>query len=341
MRLVVAVVAIALTIATGSLALATQTPDPRAGHGSANGGCHQGQAPSSGAYRERPPEGFLRYQSRPVVIGCGRLLSGRRFELIGYRLGTRKRNSRGRSALCIDVHYPQSGESSGCGSSRVQGRGAIDATGVTRAAGKSVTVTGATRGDVAGVSVRYELRGRMRKRRAALVIVRDPDLLRAVEVKKPFGLYLAEVPPKARAVSAQARGTKGDVIGVAYFMGFGGPVAEGRRCHGRPRVTDLRLSAPARAGQRTPVKFAARYPGGYIDSAEVRANRAVVHADLVVPKTRRDGSRRNITLPLRLERRGTVRVDVTVEGLPLASKRCGEDGQLRKSAPSTLAVRVR
>jgi hypothetical protein len=131
------------------------------------------------------------------------------------------------------------------------------------------------------------------------------------------------------------------VVGVGYFDGFGGPIGEGRRCHGRPRVSRLRLSTPARNGKPNTVTFVARYPRGYIGSAEVRTDGTIVHADLTVPKHRRDGGRRDLTLPVRLERRGTVGIDVTVEGLPLASKRCGANGRPRESAPKTLVVRVR
>ncbi len=332
----VAAVGVVAAVAGGSIALATERTETRIGGGPADGACREGQAPSSDAYGERPPEGSLRYTTRPVVIGCGQLSSGRRFELVGYRLGGRKRSS-----LCIDVHYPDSGESSGCGSNRIDAGGAIDATGVTRTAGKPATVTGATRGSVKRVTLRYELGGRMGRERAALVVVRDPDLLRVVKVSKPFGLYLGEVPPRARAVSAQARGTRGNVVGVGYFDGFGGPIGEGRRCHGRPRVSRLRLSTAAWNGKPNTVTFVARYPNGYIGSAEVRTDRTIVHADLVVPKYRRDGGRRNLTLPVRLERRGTVGIDVTVEGLPLAFKRCGADGRPRQSAPKTLVARVR
>lgn len=333
-RLVTAV-SLTVAVAAGSIALASGTPEPPPGNAAAGEGCHQGQAPSSGAYGELPPEGSLRYRTRPVVIGCGRLSGGRRFELVGYRLGSRKR-----SRLCIDVLYPESGESSGCGTNRVQGGGAIDATGVTRVAGRPATVTGATRGHVARVTVRYELRRTMRKTPAALVIVRDPDVLQAVRVGKAFGLYLAEVPAKARAVSAQARGRSGDAIGVGYFDAFPGPVGQGRRCHARPSVAHLRLGAPARAGKPNTISFLVRYPGGYIGSADVRADRGIVHADLL-PFNGRGEARRKVTLPLRFERRGTFGVDVTVEGHPVALKRCGEDGQLRKSAPKTLVVRVR
>jgi hypothetical protein len=131
-----------------------------------------------------------------VLIGCGQLSSGRRFELVGYRLAGRKRGS-----LCIDVHYPDSGESSGCGTNRVHGGGAIDATGVTRTAGKPATVTGATRGNVKRVTLRYELGGTMRRERAALVVVRDPDLLQVIKVSKPFGLTSAKC-LRRRALSA-------------------------------------------------------------------------------------------------------------------------------------------
>ncbi len=218
-------------VAAGAVALAADAPERPPREAPSSDRCRLGQAPGP-PYSERPPEGSLRYRKPPIVIGCGRLPSGRDFDLVGYRLGRSKRGS-----LCLDVHYPESGESSGCGSDRVRGGGAIDATGVSRAAGRPATVTGATRGFVKRVTMRYELRGKMRASRAALVIVRNRDLLRAIGVEKPFGAYLGEVPPNSRAVSAQARDAKGHLVGVGYPEGFAGPIGEGRICHGRPRVS--------------------------------------------------------------------------------------------------------
>ena len=46
--------------------------------------CRVGGAPTHD-YGQLPPEEFLRYGTRPVVIGCATPASGRRFELVGYQ----------------------------------------------------------------------------------------------------------------------------------------------------------------------------------------------------------------------------------------------------------------
>src|SRR3990170_948741 len=58
--------------------------------------CDVGGSPTR-PYGNRPPEAFLRYGTRPVVIGCAELANGRRFELVGYQL---RRSDEG--SLCVD-----------------------------------------------------------------------------------------------------------------------------------------------------------------------------------------------------------------------------------------------
>jgi hypothetical protein len=297
--------------------------------------CRVGGGPTRG-YGERPPEGFLRYATRPIVIGCPILASGRRFELLGYQLGRGERTS-----LCIDHYDFESGQSWGCGTNLVFGGGAIDATSKAGLPGRPHVVSGTVTTSVVRVVVRSEISGRLRRHPAAMVRVRDRDLLDAIAVRKSFGRYLAEVPRGARAGTAEAFNARGRSVGLAFFPGFRGPIGEGRLCYGQPRIASLRLLEPARAGERTDVRIVARYPGGYIGSLEAAVGGAsFVHADLVPPRTRREGGRRVVTLPVRFPRRGTFGVDVTAEGLPL-SRRCGIHPPLRRSAPKTLVVRVR
>jgi hypothetical protein len=172
-------------------------------------------------------------------------------------------------------------------------------------------------------------------------MVRDRELLRAIDARKPFGRYLAEVPRGARAATAEALDARGRSLGLAFFPGFRGPVGQGRACYGRPHIAALQLLGPARAGRRSRVRVVARYRAGYIASVEAAvAGAGRILADLVRPRMRRAGGRRVVTLPVRFGRRGTVAVDVTAEGLPL-SRRCGRQPQLRSSDPKTLVVRVR
>jgi hypothetical protein len=297
--------------------------------------CRVGSAPTHD-YGQRPPEEFLRYGTRPVVIGCATLASGRRLELVGYQQGRGERTS-----LCIDHYDFESGVSWGCGSNVVFGGGAVDATSKMRLPPWPDVVSGALSTSVARVVVRSEIAGRLRRHPAVAVRVRGRKLLRAIAVRKPFGRYLAEVPRRARVATAEALDERGRSLGLAFFPGFRGPVGEGRACYGRPHITRLRLLEPARAGRRSRVRVVAKYRGGYIASVEASVGgEGRVHAKLVRPRTRRAGGRRVVTLPVRFGPRGAVGVDVTAEGVPL-KRRCGKHPPLRRSDPKTLVVRVR
>jgi hypothetical protein len=297
--------------------------------------CRVGAEPTH-PYGEQPPEDFLRYGTRPVVIGCATLASDRRVELVGYQLGRGKHTS-----LCIDHYYFDTGETSGCGSNVVHGGGAIDATSTVRSTTGPAVVSGTVTRSVARVVVRSELRGRLRRDPTALVKVRDRALLHAIGVDHAFGRYLAEVAPPSRAVTAEAFDGRPRTLGIAFFEGFGRAIGEGQACYTRPRVARLRLLAPARVREANRIRIVANYPGGYIGSVQVGVGgRTVTIADLGPTQTRRDDGRRVVTLPIGFRRRGTVGVDVTAEGVPL-SRRCGERPPLRRSAPRTLPVRVR
>jgi hypothetical protein len=293
--------------------------------------CHVGGAPTH-PYKDHPPEGFLRYGTRPVVIGCAELASGRRFELVGYQLGRGEQTE-----LCIDQYDFGTGVTWGCGSNRVHRGGAIDATSREQTAGHVPVVAGAVAGSVASVVVRSEIDGTIRRHATALVRVRDADLLRAIGVRRPFGRYLAEVPAGARGATAEARGARGRTLGLAFFPGFRGPVGEGRECYSRPRVVRLRLLDPARVRQKSRLRIVATYRGGYIGSVNVSvSDRLSIHADLA-PST---SGRYVVTLSVSFTRRGVAGIDVTADGVPL-SERCGPRPVLRHSATKTLPVRVR
>jgi hypothetical protein len=296
--------------------------------------CRVGGPPTQ-PYGERPPEGFLRYATRPVIIGCAELASGRRFELVGYQLGRGERSS-----LCIDQYDFETRITSGCGSNVLYGGGAIDGTSREETAGHVPVVAGAVTSSVARVIVRSEIDGRLRRQPAALVGIDDRKLLRMIGVPRPFGRYIAEIPTGARAATAEALGARGRTLGLAFFPGFRGPVGQGRACYTQPRVTRLRLRKPARVGGKNRLRIVATYPGGQIGSIDVSVGgRSRVHADLSPESPRGEGGRRVVTLPVSFARRGTVLVDVTAEGLP-RSKRCST-GPLRRSALKTLVVRVK
>jgi hypothetical protein len=330
------VAALALGVGAGCLPQLTAKGEPRAREPQTpQDTCRPGAAPAQ-PFGERPPEEFLRYGTRPIVIGCVTLPSGRRFELVGYQLGRGRRSS-----LCIDHYDFDSGLSWGCGSNLVVGGGAISATSTAGLPGRPDVVSGTVSTAVARVVVRSEIARTLRRHAAVAAMVRDRDLLRAIAVRKPFGRYLAEVPRGARAASAEAFDRRGRTLGLAFFPGFRSPVGQGRVCYGRPRIASLRLLEPARAGHRSRARVVASYRGGYIGSVDLAVSRGgTVHADLVPTRPRRAGGRRVVTLPVRFTRRGTAAVDVTAEGLPL-SRRCGKNPPLRRSATKTLIVRVR
>lgn len=330
---VVLVAALVCFVVGGALAAAAAGGGPRDGSPAvaAQADCDVGGEPTQ-PYGEHPPEGFLRYGTRPVVIGCGELPNGRRFELVGYQLGRGERTE-----LCIDHYDVQSGITWGCGSNVVRGGGAIDATAKNVDRGQRPVVAGTVTGSVARVVVRSEIDGRLRRHASALVKVRDAELLRSIGVKRPFGRYLAEVPAGARAASAEARGARGRTLGLAFFPGFRGPVGEGRACYSNPRVVRLRLLDPARVGRKSRLRIVASYPAGVIGSVGVSVSGELsVHADLA-PRT---SGRYVVTLPVSFRRRGFAGIDVTAEGVPL-SDRCGARAVLRRSVLKTLAVRVR
>jgi hypothetical protein len=334
-----AVVAVLLSgVSVGALTAVGAADEPQPGSSGVGlqtqADCEVGGSPTR-PYGDRPPEPFLRYRTRPVVIGCAELASGRRFELIGYQLGRGERSS-----LCVDQYDFETDVTWGCGSNLVRGGGAIDATSREHTAEHVPVVAGTTAPSVARVVVRSEVDGRLRGHPVALVNVRDRELLRTIGVRKAFGRYLAEVPSGARAASAEALGFRGRRLGLAFFPGFRGPVGEGRTCYSRPRVARLRLLDPARVDKTSRLRIVATYPGGYIGSIDVRvAGSSGAHADLVEPNPRRAGGRRVVTLPVTFTRRGTVGVDVTAEGVPL-SRRCGARPLPRHSAPKTLVTRV-
>jgi hypothetical protein len=294
--------------------------------------CAAGRVSSVG---EQPPESFLRYETRPVVIGCAVLRSGRRVELVGYQLARGKHSS-----LCIDHYFFDTRNSWGCGSNVVHGGGAIDATSTVRELGHPAVVSGTARVSVARVVVRSEVEGRLRRHGADVVTVGDRALLRRIGVERPFRRYLAEVPSRARAVTAEAFDARPRTLGIAFFPGFRAAIGEGRACYTQPRVTRLRLLDRARLGRQSRLRIVAVYRAGSIGSMDVSiGRRGRLHADLA-PTPNASRRRWVVTLPVSFRQRGATFIDVTAEGVPL-SPRCGARPPLRSSAPRTLGVRVR
>jgi hypothetical protein len=177
--------------------------------------CRVGRAPTRPVPRVRAEEEEgIRRTTRPTVLGCGRLPSGRRFELVGYRQTT----GRGRrTILCIDTVLLPRGDSFGCGDETVARGGHIEAGGVTTEIGKRTIVEGSASASVASVVVRYG-RGRTElPRRAVLIRVRRESVLRKIRVRGAFGYYLGEAPPRSLPLTVEARDEHGRTIGRATF----------------------------------------------------------------------------------------------------------------------------
>lgn len=291
--------------------------------------------PPTHVYRERPEEPSLRYVTRPVVIGCINLPSGRSFELVGYQLG-----GGGRTDLCIDHYEARTGETWGCASNQVLGGGAIDASSTHRSPGQPDVVAGALSKHVARVVVRSELRGRLRRGHAARLAIRDRALLGMIAVKRPFGRYLAELPDRARAVTAEALDARRRSLGLSFAEGVGGPVGEGRACYSRPRIARLRLLETPKASARARLELRVNYPSGFLRSAEATVSGDRRFEKVLRAQRARTRARRTLTLPIRLPRPGTIGIDVTVTGVPIA-KACGVGAWPRRSAARTFVVRVR
>lgn len=264
-----------------------------------------------------------------MVLGCATLPSGKQLQLVGYQLGERS------TQLCIDTVDVSDGSASGCGNDRVLGGGAIDATARTGATPSNTRIAGATSGAVGRVVIRYELDGKLRRSEARLVRVVDRQLLRTLQVSRPFGRYLAEVPRGARAVHALAFDTRGRRIGIAAFEHLGGPQREGRACYSLLRITRVGLLGPRRRRAGATVVVHVAYPNGRLLGVNAGYLGRGIIADLV-PTT--DAEQR-ITLPVRLPDRRTAVFEVGADGRPRDAQRCG--GELRHAQPKTLVVRLR
>jgi hypothetical protein len=166
----------------------------------------------------------LERQSEPTVLGSGRLPSGTRFELVGYRY---RPASAGASLLCIDLVVLPQGQASGCGDELVRGDGDIEVAGrgsfaLPTQPEPQTMVTGTTSDRVASVAILYRDDGERVTRSVAHFRITSPALLRRVGVAEPFGYYVAELPADAtdaRLVARDADGTVIDRVEDAFQLG--------------------------------------------------------------------------------------------------------------------------
>jgi hypothetical protein len=163
--------------------------------------------------------------TRPVVFARGRLAyDGRLWQLVGFQ------TTRG---LCIEIDFPRERRAGGCGSPLPRGGRPLDwqaqiaiarlarglVLGAVDPAAASVRVrTGVTLRDpryrIPVPDARQPLR-HVRRTPARVIHVRDPRLLAAMGLRRPFAYWLAELSAPFGGMLAEARGAHGALLGRA------------------------------------------------------------------------------------------------------------------------------
>lgn len=246
--------------------------------------------------------------TRPVIFARGHLaLDGRPWQLVGFQ------TTRG---LCIEIDFPQHRRAGGCGSPRPARGRAIDWQAQIAIArlGRGL-VLGAVDPAAASVRIRHGEVRTVRDRRtgfavplpharpvrarvteARVVQVREPRLLAAMGLRRPFAYWLAELRPPFRGMRAEALDGNGERIaraGVPYAMSdtSRGITFRGRMC-GAPGVD---ASAPpafvstlppeavrARiAALRRPQRASDLPPRSFMDTLRRAAFHATVQVDAI------------------------------------------------------------
>jgi hypothetical protein len=142
--------------------------------------------------------GGIRPTTAEIVLGCGRLDGAGRFRVIAFRL----RSPRGQGTLCIDVRFA-SGYGYGCGDDIVYGGGDIEA-GAASTDGRRTQVSGTASSRVQRVRLEYRLGYSGGHLRAKLVRVRDAPVLKRLQIDRPFGYYVGELPARAQRITVRA-----------------------------------------------------------------------------------------------------------------------------------------
>ena len=164
-------------------------------------GCPTRHAPAAPYPRAR--------RARPIVVGCGRLSSGRAFQLVAYRQPRPRRAP----FLCIDTLLLPRGPVTGCGDDHV--RKQVEVSGVTSAGGKPTRLSGTTAPGVARVILLYRRPGRRAEGREADLVQVSRRLAQQAGGARRFGYYVVELPRGTRAVRVEAQDVRGRVIGTA------------------------------------------------------------------------------------------------------------------------------
>ena len=176
------------TVGCGGDASAVDSADPAVARPAprASGPCRVGDARRVPRVAEEEAGG-VRALTDHVVVGCGRLHDGSRFELVGYQ----QSNSQGGEALCLDVHVLPRGPRFGCGDEQLPPGQDIELQG--SSAGRHIAVlAGSVSLNVRSVVTRIGS-PKSRRQRATLVRVTQPALLRRLRLTRPFAYYVTSL----------------------------------------------------------------------------------------------------------------------------------------------------
>lgn len=171
--------------------------------------CPVGAAPTN-AGEWRRVDG--RRVNKLLVLGCARLSDGRRFELVARRFP-------GRKFFCLDAYLPKRRAALECAALPQPRRGVVDVSAFapagTRATKrlKGSIATGAASARVARVELVLGDGASRRRQKAALVTVRDPELLRTLGLDRPFVFHASAPPPTAERAHIEAFDARGRLLG--------------------------------------------------------------------------------------------------------------------------------
>lgn len=156
-------------------------------------------------------------QDKPtsVLLGCARLDDGRRIELLSLiRAG----------GLCLQIVGidDRVRECGNAPSEQVPAvTRAVAAQAIAQRNGSArLEVYGAVSADVTAVNLTYTVGGASRGARAELIQVTDDDALEAAGIRRPFGYFLAELPPDTSDVSVVAGDAEGQPLGADDFAPY-------------------------------------------------------------------------------------------------------------------------
>ena len=153
--------------------------------------CDIGGEPSM-AYPRIPPEEEqgIRRLSEPVVIGCGRLPEGKRWELVGYR----QSEPGGGSVVCIDLTFPRQRTAFGCDGPRPGNGRLLRASLSSGDQFRDDIASGPIARRLAVVKTAFRTAAGRQHRRATRTKVSGRRVLERLHQRRPFYLFVATAP---------------------------------------------------------------------------------------------------------------------------------------------------